>query len=182
LLAAPARGAPCPAPCRCLGPQLDCSSRRLRAVPAVPAGTRSLDLRNNSLRWVPAGALDSPASLRSVAVAANPWHCDCRILYLKLWLQDSSALALASARCASPAALSGKPLAELTGNELGPCRSLLPIKCLEFFWRDLALIAGAIITLLLAARALKFSRKQVWQLRLGGRARLGSRRGTAKNH
>ncbi|NXC32822.1 GPIX protein, partial [Campylorhamphus procurvoides] len=172
LLVPAARGAACPSPCRCQalgaarGMHVDCSSRQLRVVPALPPGTRSLDLRNNSLRWVPAGLLDSPPTLRSLDVAGNPWHCDCSILYLKLWLQDFSAPALGSARCASPAAVRMKPLGELTGNELGPCKRLLPIKCLQFFWRDLVLIAGAIITLLLAAWSLKFSKKLVCQLKL----------------
>ncbi|NXP19558.1 GPIX protein, partial [Scytalopus superciliaris] len=190
LLVPPARGAACPSPCRChalgaaRGLHVDCSSGGLRAVPALPPGTRSLDLRNNSLRWVPAGVLDSPPSLLSLDVAGNPWHCDCRILYLRLRLQDLSLPALASATCASPAPLSMKPLAELTGNELGPCKTLLPIKCLQFFWRDLILIAGAVITLLLAAWALKFSKKLVCQLKLsqrGGRGWL-LRRLTPKNH
>ncbi|NWR95030.1 GPIX protein, partial [Furnarius figulus] len=196
LLVPAARGAACPSPCRCQalgearGMHVDCSSRQLRAVPALPPGTRSLDLRNNSLRWVPAGLLDSPPGLRSLDVAGNPWHCDCSILYLKLWLQDLPAAAPGSARCArcarcaSPAALRMKPLRELTGNELGPCKRLLPVKCLQFFWRDLVLIAGAIITLLLAAWALKFSKKLVCQLQLrrgSGRARLLSRL-TPKSH
>ncbi|NXK89277.1 GPIX protein, partial [Formicarius rufipectus] len=181
--------AACPARCRCpagSGPGLrvDCSSLQLRAVPALPSGTRSLDLRNNSLRWVPAGALDGPHSLSSVEVAGNPWHCDCRILYLKLWLQDFSAPALSSARCASPERLRMRALAELTGNELGTCKRLLPVRCLEFFWRDLFLIAGAIVTLLLAAWALKFSKKLVCQLKLsrGGGGGWLLRRLTSKNH
>ncbi|NXF80575.1 GPIX protein, partial [Sclerurus mexicanus] len=169
LLVPAARGAACPPPCRCQalgaarGMHVDCSSRQLRAVPALPPGTRSLDLRNNSLRSVPAGLLDG---LRSLDVAGNPWHCDCGILYLQLWLRDFSAPALGSARCASPAALRTKALGQLTGNELGPCKRLLPVKCLQFFWRDLVLIAGAVITLLLAAWALKSSKKLVCQLKL----------------
>ncbi|KAJ7427254.1 Platelet glycoprotein IX [Willisornis vidua] len=190
LLVAAARGAACPSPCRCQalravrGLHVDCSSRELQAVPALPRDTRSLDLRNNSLRWVPAGVLDSPPGLRSVDLEGNPWHCDCRIVPLKLWLQDFSAPALTSVRCASPAPIRMKPLGELTGNELGTCKRLLPIKCLEFFWRDLGLITGAIITLLLAAWALKCSKRLVCQLNLsqwGGRGRW-LRRHTPKNH
>ncbi|NWT01919.1 GPIX protein, partial [Mionectes macconnelli] len=185
-----AQGEACPPSCSCESPaglrglRVDCSSRGLRALPALPRHTRSLDLRNNSLSRVPAGALDGLAGLQSVELAGNPWHCDCRVLYLKLWLQDLPAASLGSARCASPAALRTKALAELTGNELGMCKRLLPVGCLEFFWRDLILIAGAIITLLLAGWALKFSRKLVYQLNVspyGPRGRL-LRRHIPKNH
>ncbi|NWR36669.1 GPIX protein, partial [Tachuris rubrigastra] len=184
------RGGECPPSCSCgslgrwRGLHVDCSSRQLRALPALPRHTRSLDLRNNSLSRVPAGTLDSLPSLEHVDMAGNPWHCDCHVLYLKLWLQDLSPPSLGSVRCASPAPVRMKALAELTGNELGMCKRLLPVRCLEFFWRDLILMAGAIITLLLAAWALKFSRKLVCQLNLsryGPRSRLLRRR-TPKNH
>ncbi|NXY14689.1 GPIX protein, partial [Atrichornis clamosus] len=156
----------------------------LRALPALPARARSLRLRNNSLRRVPAGALDGLRGLRELQLGDNPWHCDCHILYLKRWLEDFSADSLAELRCASPAPLRMKPLRELTGNELGLCKRLLPTKCLEFFWRDLILIAGTIITVILVAWALKFSKKLVCQLILsqyGPRGRL-LRRHISKNY
>ncbi|KAL2299619.1 hypothetical protein Nmel_012462 [Mimus melanotis] len=168
-------GQDCPSPCRCWSlPDpgmllVDCSSRGLRSVPALPRRARSLRLHNNSLASIPAGALDGLQHLRHLQLGDNPWHCDCHILYLRLWLQDFSAPALAALRCASPAALRSKPLAQLSGAELGACSRLLPTQCLQFFWRDLLLIAGAVLTLLLAAWALKFSRKLVCQLTLGGR-------------
>ncbi|NWV40406.1 GPIX protein, partial [Grantiella picta] len=169
-------GEHCPPPCSCTalgeagGSRVDCSSRGLRSLPALPRLTRSLLLHNNSLASIPAGALDGLRGLRQLDVSHNPWHCDCRILYLKLWLQDFSAPALARLRCSSPAELRMKPLGQLSGNELGPCKSILPTKCLQFFWRDLVLIAAAIVTLVLALWALKGCRKLVCQLLL--RARL----------
>ncbi|NWU66913.1 GPIX protein, partial [Pterocles burchelli] len=160
----------CPPSCSCKplgemkGLHIDCSSRKLTAVPALPADTKRLYLHNNSLTSVPAGALDGLRSLEEVKISDNPWNCDCHILYLKLWLEDVSAPSLANIRCASPAPVRMKPLGQLTGNELGICKRLLPTKCLEFFWRDLILIAGAIITLILVAWALKFSKKLVCQI------------------
>uniref|UniRef100_A0A8C5TZQ0 Glycoprotein IX platelet n=1 Tax=Malurus cyaneus samueli TaxID=2593467 RepID=A0A8C5TZQ0_9PASS len=149
----------CPPPCSCSslgdarGTRVDCASRGLRSLPALPRLTRSLLLHNNSLASIPSGALDGLGLLQELNLSHNPWHCDCRLLYLRLWLEDAAVAALAPLRCASPAALRMRALQRLTGNELGPCKRLLPTKCLQFFWRDLVLIAGAIISLVLAACA-----------------------------
>ncbi|NWX22830.1 GPIX protein, partial [Aegotheles bennettii] len=162
----------CPPSCSCKSPveaeglHVDCSSRKLREVPALPLNTTRLYLQNNSLTTVPPGALDSLSSLKEVKIFDNPWNCDCHILYLKLWLEDVSAASLENIRCTTPALMRMKPLRQLTGNELGTCKRLLPIKCLEFFWRDLVLIAGAIITLIIVAWALKCSKKLVCQINL----------------
>ncbi|NXM84811.1 GPIX protein, partial [Oenanthe oenanthe] len=164
----------CPSPCLCRSlPEpgallVDCSSRGLRSVPAVPRRARSLLLHNNSLASVPAGALDGLGHLRHLQLAGNPWRCDCGILYLRLWLQDSP---LAAPRCASPAHLAGKHLAQLDGGDLRGCARLPPASCLQFFWRDLVLVAGAVITLLLAAWALKLAKQRVCQLTLSRRLR-----------
>ncbi|NXS88804.1 GPIX protein, partial [Erpornis zantholeuca] len=180
-----ATGEECPSPCSCTslgeagGTRVDCSSRGLRSLPALPRLARGLRLSNNSLASVPAGALDGLGRLQELELWDNPWHCDCDILYLKLWLEDFSVPALARLRCASPDHLRMKPLGQLSGNELGACMTLLPTKCFQFFWRDLILIAGGIITLVLVALALKFSKKLVCQLTLGGR-RL--RRHISKTH
>ncbi|NXI04428.1 GPIX protein, partial [Pachycephala philippinensis] len=178
-------GEECPPPCSCTplgeaqGTRVDCSSRGLRSLPALPRLTRSLHLHNNSLASIPAGAMDSLGLLRELQLGDNPWHCDCHILYLKLWLEDFSVPALARLRCASPAHLRMLPLGRLSGNELGACATLLPTKCVQFFWRDLVLIAGVIITLILVALALKFSKKLVCQLTLGG---WRPRRNISKSH
>ncbi|NXV70871.1 GPIX protein, partial [Atlantisia rogersi] len=162
----------CPASCNCksLGEMMDwhidCSSRKLTEVPALPMNTKRLYLQNNSLTSVPPGALDSLRSLEELKIFDNPWNCDCHILYLKLWLEDFSAPSLENIRCATPGPMRMKPLSQLTGNELGICKRLLPIKCLEFFWRDLILIAGVIIALVLVAWALKISKKLVCQINL----------------
>ncbi|NXR36877.1 GPIX protein, partial [Zosterops hypoxanthus] len=168
-------GEDCPSPCSCWslgeewGARVDCSSRGLLSLPALPRLTRSLLLHNNSLPSIPAGALDSLGHLQELELWDNPWHCDCHILYLKLWLEDFSLPTLARLRCASPAHLRMKPLGQLTGNDLGVCIRLLPTKCLQFFWRDLVLIAGVVITFILVAWALKVAKKLVCQLILGCR-------------
>ncbi|NXP30844.1 GPIX protein, partial [Leiothrix lutea] len=175
LLLPAVQGEDCPSPCSCRslgeawGTRVDCSSRGLLSLPALPRLTRSLHLHNNSLASIPAGALDSLAHLQELELGDNPWHCDCHILYLKLWLEDFSAPALARLRCASPAHLRMKPLGQLAGNDLGVCTRLLPTRCLQFFWRDLGLIAGVVITFILVAWALKVAKKLICQLALGRR-------------
>lgn len=154
----------CPPSCICKSPKgtkiqlIDCSSRGLKEVPALPASTKQLYLQNNSLTTVPTGVFDGLVSLEEVNVLNNPWNCDCHILYLKLWLEDFNS-SLTNLSCASPASIEGKPLNQLSGNELDGCRALFPIKCLEFFWRDLVLIIFAIIALILMAYDLKHFKK-----------------------
>ncbi|NXJ12230.1 GPIX protein, partial [Odontophorus gujanensis] len=166
----------CPPSCNCKslgemkGLQVDCSSRKLKEVPALPINTKRLYLQNNSLTTISPGAFDSLLSLEEVKLFDNPWNCDCHILYLKLWMEDISKSSLANTRCATPASVRMKPLKQLTGNELGICKSLLPIKSLEFLWRDLILIATAIFTLILLGWALKSSKKLVCQIKLSQHA------------
>ncbi|XP_032303186.1 platelet glycoprotein IX [Coturnix japonica] len=162
----------CPPPCNCKpleemkGLQIDCSSRKLKEVPALPINTKRLYLQNNSLTTVSPGAFDSVLSLEEIKVSDNPWNCDRHILYLKLWMEDFSESSLANIRCATPAPVRMKPLKQLTGNELGICKRLLPIRSLQFFWRDLVLIGAAIFTLILLGWALKSSKKLVCQIKL----------------
>ncbi|CAM4579013.1 platelet glycoprotein IX [Lepidochelys kempii] len=160
----------CPLPCICkpLGEMkgwlVDCSSKGLKEVPSLSVSTRKLYLQNNSMTTVRIGAFDSLHSLEEVNVSDNPWNCDCDILYLKLWLEDFSESSIANVICASPAPSAGKPLSQLSGNELDSCRKSLPIKCLDFFWRDLALITFVILVLILTSCALRFSKKLAYQV------------------
>nr|XP_020654148.1 platelet glycoprotein IX-like [Pogona vitticeps]XP_020654149.1 platelet glycoprotein IX-like [Pogona vitticeps] len=152
-------------PCLC-GPlgegwgswSLDCSSVGLKGMPPLFPNIRILNLRNNSLTTVPPGALDT-LNLKKVDFSNNPWHCDCSILYLKKWLEDFNETALATAMCATPASVKMKDLSQLNGNELEGCRKPLPIKCLDFLQRDIALHLMAIVVLILALCILQYSKK-----------------------
>ncbi|OPJ81016.1 protein FAM107A [Patagioenas fasciata monilis] len=74
LLFQPSHAEVCPPPCRCRslgeskGLHIDCSSRQLREVPALPLHTRRLYLHNNSLSWVAPGALDGLRSLEELQI------------------------------------------------------------------------------------------------------------------
>ncbi|KAJ7316808.1 hypothetical protein JRQ81_002970 [Phrynocephalus forsythii] len=165
LLLSTARATVC-SPC-CLGEplkedwgswSLDCNSVGLKEMPPLPPNTKILNLRNNSLTTVPPGALDT-LNLKKVDFSNNPWHCDCSILYLKNWLEDFDEAALATVICATPATVKRKNLSQLNGNELEGCRKPLPIKCLDFLQRDVALHFMAILVLILALCLLQHSKK-----------------------
>ncbi|MBZ3887610.1 EF-hand and coiled-coil domain-containing protein 1 [Sciurus carolinensis] len=147
----------CPARCSCqalesMGLRVDCEGRGLAALPALPAHTRQLLLTNNSLRTVPPGAFDRLPQLQTLEVAHNPWHCDCGLAYLRLWLQDHTPEALLVAHCASPARAARRPLGQLTGYQLGSCGwQLQGSWAYPGVWWDMALVAVATLGLALLA-------------------------------
>ncbi|KAL2807135.1 platelet glycoprotein IX precursor [Daubentonia madagascariensis] len=147
----------CPAPCTCqaletMGLLVDCSGRELMALPALPAHTRHLLLANNSLHSVPPGAFDHLPQLQMLDVVHNPWHCDCSLTYLRLWLEDHMPETLLEVHCASPNLATHRPLGQLTGYELGSCGWQLQASwAYPGFWWDLALVAVAMLGLALLA-------------------------------
>ncbi|XP_030062893.1 platelet glycoprotein IX [Microcaecilia unicolor] len=155
----------CPLSCSCKlvetkGLKVDCSSRRLKEVPVLPYNTIKLYLQNNSLTTAPAGIFDHLLNLEVVDLSNNPWHCDCHILYLKLWMEDQTrSRHLAEDRCATPASAKMRPLSQLTGNELTGCAGPWPITCQEFLVRDIILIAFAIVVLVLMSCAVRISKR-----------------------
>uniref|UniRef100_A0A8D2JHT9 Glycoprotein IX platelet n=1 Tax=Sciurus vulgaris TaxID=55149 RepID=A0A8D2JHT9_SCIVU len=147
----------CPAQCSCqalesMGLRVDCVGRGLVALPALPAHTRQLLLTNNSLRTVPPGAFDHLPQLQTLEVAHNPWHCDCDLTYLRLWLEDRMPEALLDAHCASPGRAARHPLGQLTGYQLGSCGwQLQGSWAYPGVWWDMALVAVATLGLALLA-------------------------------
>ncbi|XP_038596511.1 platelet glycoprotein IX [Tachyglossus aculeatus] len=161
----------CPPSCICqpletMGLLVDCSHKWLQEVPALPIGTSKLYLQNNSLTTIPPGTFDNMHNLHEVDVSHNPWHCDCGILYLKLWLEDYARDALEQGRCATPATAASLSLSQLTGNELEGCEQLRSIQCHEFLWRDLALIALAVLVVALMTILLWIARRTTYWVTL----------------
>ncbi|XP_007907763.2 chondroadherin [Callorhinchus milii] len=75
-----------------------------------------LNLRDNRLDTLYfAKRLKSLAQLR---VSGNPWCCDCRLVWLKRWLQDWNETEVERVRCGSPDALSGLTLVEVPLQQL----------------------------------------------------------------
>ncbi|XP_020035142.1 platelet glycoprotein IX [Castor canadensis] len=147
----------CPAPCTCqaletMGLRVDCEGRGLTALPALPVHTRQLLLANNSLHSVPPGAFDHLPQLWSLDMTQNPWHCDCSLTYLRLWLEDHMPETLQHIHCASPNLATLRPLGQLTGYELGNCGWQLPASwAYPGMWWDVALLAVALLGLALLA-------------------------------
>ncbi|KAM4820880.1 platelet glycoprotein IX isoform 2-T2 [Thomomys bottae] len=157
----------CPAPCTCqaletMGLRVNCEGQGLTALPALPAHTRQLLLANNSLRSVSPGAFDHLPQLWHLDATQNPWHCDCSLTYLRLWLEDHMPEALMHIHCASPDLTAHRPLGQLTGYELGSCGWQLPPSWgYPRFWWDMALVAVAVLGLALLAGLLCTSREPV---------------------
>lgn len=115
-----------PEPCLCLalqpsGLQVNCSSLGLMEVPSLPADTVELDLHDNHITTVPPGHFDRLSALRRVTLSGNPFHCDCGIQYLRLWLQRNRATESGMPTCASPEAVAHIAIASLRDAYFSSC-------------------------------------------------------------
>lgn len=101
--------------------KVNCSSQKLQGVPHVPASTEELHLEKNLLTSIPVGYFDTLQNLRMVYLAGNRFHCDCRIQYLRTWLQRNRKLVHTMPVCASPDALVNKAINELDESHFSAC-------------------------------------------------------------
>uniref|UniRef100_A0A7N4V135 Glycoprotein Ib platelet subunit beta n=2 Tax=Sarcophilus harrisii TaxID=9305 RepID=A0A7N4V135_SARHA len=122
LLAGAPRVPACPARCRCAGGLVDCGGLQLTAAGlprAFPPGTTEITLQGNNLSSLPAGLFDGLPGLRRAHLAANPWRCDCELLYLRAWLgAQQDRRPYLDLRCAGPPPLRDRLLLYLGPEEL----------------------------------------------------------------
>ncbi|XP_041802567.1 glycoprotein IX (platelet) isoform X1 [Chelmon rostratus] len=106
-------------PCLCsalqpAGLQVNCSSLNLMELPHLPPDTTELHAQDNRLTSVSPGVFDRLVGLKKVSLSGNPFHCDCRIQYLRNWLLKNRAIVSKEPTCASPSSVAQKAITELT--------------------------------------------------------------------
>lgn len=89
-----------------------------------------LDISRNSLPFLSQGLLDHLTMISKFYINGNPWHCDCRIAPLKLWLEQrwrcNAMMNPAECQpptCMSPDTLAQRPILRLTEADIDTCQS-----------------------------------------------------------
>lgn len=113
-------------PCQCSAPlpaglTVNCSVVNLMELPRLPADTAELFVQNTGLTSVSPGSFDRLVGLRQVTLHGNPFHCDCRIQYLRNWLLKNEAVVARQPTCASPSSVANKPIRELGDAHFSSC-------------------------------------------------------------
>ncbi|XP_063283665.1 platelet glycoprotein IX-like [Pelobates fuscus] len=124
----------CPGKCKCTNVtvdtlRMDCRLQNLSEIPVIPISTEELYLQQNQITTIPPGVFDKLMNLKKFNLSSNPLHCDCKILYLKLWLDDRKLDIDNSTICSTPAMLHGMPVSQLK-----PCSR--PHTCFDFLAKD----------------------------------------------
>ncbi|XP_070823719.1 platelet glycoprotein IX [Chaetodon trifascialis] len=99
---------------------VNCSSLNLMELPHLPSDTTELHVQDNRLTSVSPGLFDRLLGLKRVSLSGNPFHCDCRIQYLRNWLLKNRAIVSKEPTCASPSSVARKAITELTDDYFSP--------------------------------------------------------------
>ncbi|XP_035660660.1 carboxypeptidase N subunit 2-like isoform X1 [Branchiostoma floridae] len=110
------------------GPQLvdvDLKNTKLRIIDeAAFNSSRSINrltLSNNYLQYLPANVFQPLTSYRdyeSLALAGNPWVCDCQLAGFVAWLKTPNVSAILGFHCISPPSLEGYVVRDVPTNRL----------------------------------------------------------------
>lgn len=103
------------------GLKVNCSSSNLMELPHLPSDTTELHVRDNRLTSVSPGLFDRLLGLKKVSLSGNPFHCDCRIQYLRNWLLKNRDIVFNEPTCASPSSVAQKAITELTDDFFSSC-------------------------------------------------------------
>lgn len=113
-------------PCLCSAPlfsglQVNCSSLNLMELPQLPSDTTELHVQDNQLTTVSPGLFDRLVGLRKVSLSGNPFHCDCKIQYLRNWLLNNRGAISKEPTCASPSSVAERRITELSDDYFSSC-------------------------------------------------------------
>ncbi|XP_068608686.1 platelet glycoprotein IX [Brachionichthys hirsutus] len=159
LLAATSRARTSGQPCLCsallpAGLKVNCSFSRLVELPRLPSDTKELHMRHNQLTSVPPGLFDRLVGLEKVSLAGNPFHCDCRIQYLRNWLIKNRDVVSGEPTCVSPGPVATKAIRELGDGYFSVCA---PASCTDGLF-NIVMVAMLGCLLLLLLRAVKVAK------------------------
>lgn len=101
--------------------KVNCSTLNLMELPSLPSETTDLYVQDNGLNSVTPGQFDRLMSLKKVSLSGNPFHCDCRIQYLRTWLLKNRAIVLKEPVCVSPSSVAQKAIRELADDYFSSC-------------------------------------------------------------
>uniref|UniRef100_A0A3P9LW05 Fibronectin leucine rich transmembrane protein 2 n=1 Tax=Oryzias latipes TaxID=8090 RepID=A0A3P9LW05_ORYLA len=74
-----------------------------------------LDISSNQLKSLTQGVFDGLSSLKFLMVRNNPWHCDCGVKWVVVWLKSlPSSINARGFMCSSPEKVRGMTIKELT--------------------------------------------------------------------
>uniref|UniRef100_A0A672J7Y7 Glycoprotein IX (platelet) n=1 Tax=Salarias fasciatus TaxID=181472 RepID=A0A672J7Y7_SALFA len=100
---------------------VNCTSLSLMELPRLPSHTTELYAHNNRLTSVAPGLFDRLVGLRKVSLSENPFHCDCRIQYLRNWLLKNKGIVQKEPVCASPSSLAHTLITDLSDDFFSSC-------------------------------------------------------------
>lgn len=125
-------------------------------LPHLPSDTTELHVQNNRLTAVSPGLFDRLVGLKKVLLSGNPFHCDCRIQYLRNWLLKNRAIVPKEPTCASPSSVAQKAITELSDDHFSSC---VPASCTDGIYNTVmgVMVCCLIILLLWSLRLAKMS-------------------------
>lgn len=103
------------------GLKVNCSSANLMELSNLPSDTTELFVQDNRLTSVSPGLFDRLVGLEKVSLSGNPFHCDCRIQYLRNWLLKNRAVLTEEPTCDSPSPVAHRAITDLSDDYFSTC-------------------------------------------------------------
>lgn len=129
-------------------------------LPHLPPDTTELYVQDNQLTSVVPGLFDGHVGLRKLSLSGNPFHCDCRIQYLRNWLLRNRDIVVKEPVCSTPSSVAQKAITELTDDHFSSCR---PASCSAGIYSIITGVALCCLVVLLLW-SLRLARKSTFTL------------------